>query len=221
MAAEQSHISFSLILAAVYSFGGMLFFRVPPEHALLAAVLIFVAGMLPNLDQPGGSTPKELGSLLAAVSPLIVLELFPVLHDGGVVRVALVVVASYALTKLVLIRGMRKLTSHRGMLHSIPAAIITGQLTYLLFWDSSLQSRLYLGLAAFVGFMCHLLVDAASNIDLIGKAMGEKPAKAPVLKLLGGSFGSNAAAYGLLLVLSWVIARDFFPALRFQASITY
>ncbi len=221
MATQQSHMTFSIVLALLYSVGGMIFFNAPAEHALLAAVIIFVAGMLPNIDHGGGGTAKEMGSLLAAVAPLVLLELFPVISNGGVVRMTLVVICAYVLTRLVIVRGFQKLTTSRGMVHSIPAAIITSQLTYLLFWDSELGVRIFLALAAFSGFMTHLFLDAYSNLDLVGKAMGQKSGRSAALSLLGDSFGTNLVAYGTMCVLGWLIAKDFYPGLGLYGGVTY
>ena len=221
MAQPQSHISFSVIVALAYAAGGMMFFGFPPEHILLASVIIMVAGMLPNIDDGGGNAAKEFGSILAAVSPLLLLQAFPALRQGGVARIALVVVVCYVLTRLVIVRGLKKYATHRGMIHSFPAAILTFEVTYLLFWDLPLRNRVFIALAAFAGFLSHLLLDAYGNIDIVGKATGKPAGSSPVLKFFGPTWGSTFAVYAGIAVLGWFIAKDFYPGLGIYGGVTY
>ena len=221
MASSPSHLSFSLALAAVYSTIGISHFGVAPEHALLAAVLIVVAGMLPNVDQSTSSTAKEMAGLLAAVSPLVALQLFPVLNRGGVPRLVLAIVVCYLATRLVVMKILGNFTHSRGMFHSIPAAIISGELAYLLFWDLSIGMKAYLGFAAFSGFMLHLIMDGYGNLNIVGKAIGREREGTPSLKLLGDSTGMNIAVYCLMFFLSWCVAQDFYPNLGVYGGVTY
>lgn len=221
MATPQSHFSFSLIIAALYALGALLLFHFKPELVLLAAVLIVVAGMLPNIDQGGSNQAKETASLLAAVAPLICLELFPAVSQGGVARIALVVVLCYILTRLLVVRGLRKYTVHRGMVHSIPAAIIAAEVTYLLFWDLERAGKFFLAAATLTGFMTHLFLDAYGNLDVVKSATGQKEKKPPVLKFAGATGKSTFFTYATMVVLGWFVARDIYPSLGFYAKVTY
>jgi hypothetical protein len=107
------------------------------------------------------------------------------------------------------------------MIHSIPAAIITFEFVFLLFWDLYLYDRLYLATAALVGFLSHLLLDAYGNLDIVGKAMGKPRTVQPVMKFAANSWGATASAYGLCLLLGWFIAQDLYPSLRIVAGINY
>jgi membrane-bound metal-dependent hydrolase YbcI (DUF457 family) len=221
MATSQSHFSLSLIVAAVYSIAALLLFHFKPELVLLAAVLVVVAGMLPNIDQGGSNQAKETASLLAAVAPLFCLEFFPSIAQGGIARIALVVVLCYLLTRLLVVRSLKKYTTHRGMVHSIPAAIIAAEVTYLMFWDLQREGKIFLALAAFSGFMTHLVLDAYGNLDLMKSATGQKEKKPAVLKVLGDTGKGNFVAYATMLVLGWFVAKDIYPALGFYAKVTY
>ena len=214
MAEQQTHISFSIALAAAYAAAGIFVFGVFPELVVLASVIVVVAGILPDVDSGKGPPAREFGGLLAAVSPLLIFEFYPELRAGGVARITLVVVCSYLLTRIVVVRGLQKFTHHRGILHSIPAAIITFELTYLLFWDVFWYDRLYLASAAFVGFMSHLLLDAYTNLDLVGKAMGSGSKKPAALSLRGDTIPGTLAVYAGMLVLGYYVAVDFYPGLE-------
>ncbi len=221
MASPQSHISFSLLIALLFSAGGIVFFGIPGEQAALAAIIIVIAGMLPNIDSRGDAPAKELGGLIAAVAPLLLLERFPQIRHGGAVRVALVVVCCYVLTRVLLGRVLSKHMVHRGMMHSIPAAIITAELTYIFFWELHWFTRAYLACASLIGFTSHLFIDAYGNLDLVGRMMGHGEKKPPVLKLAAPKMGTTFVMYAGVLVLGWIIAKDFYPSLKFYGGIKY
>lgn len=221
MAQYQSHVTFSVVTGIVYALLGVFFLQVFPEHAMLASVIVVIAGILPNIDEGGSAPAQELGGLLAAISPLVLIEFFPGLRSGGVARIALIVICCYFLTRLIVVRALQKFTNHRGMIHSIPAAIITSELVYLLFWDLFWQDRLYLAGGAFVGYFSHLFLDASTNLDLVGKAMGNAGKKAPALKLKGPSFGSTVVMYTSMIVLGWFVVQDFYPHLHSYAAVKY
>lgn len=221
MAQHQSHISFSAALGIAYAAGGVYALNVLPEHAILALALVVITGILPDIDGGEGAPAQELGALLAMIAPVALVESFPQLRAGGVARIALVVIGSYLLTRVLVVRGLQKFTVHRGMLHSLPAAIILFEVVYLVFWDMFWHDKLYIAGAAFVGYFSHLLLDATSNVDLVGRALGKSEKKEPVLKLAGGGWGTTLAFYGSAAVLAWYIVQDFYPHIRFYAGVKY
>ncbi|HQH29084.1 MAG TPA: metal-dependent hydrolase, partial [Oligoflexia bacterium] len=173
MAAQQSHMSFSFFLAILYAIFGFFFLALSPEALLLASVVVVIAGLLPNVDGGQDGAAKEFAGLLAAVLPLLILQSFPSLQSGGVARMALVVVCAYLISRVFVVRFLQTCTVRRGIVHSIPAAIITAEIVYLVFYDLPKGQRAYLFFAALLGFLSHLLLDAYSNFDLIGKASGQ------------------------------------------------
>lgn len=221
MATSQSHFSFALIVALLYAAAAALLFQFRAELVLLASVLVVLAGMLPNIDQSGSNQERETACIVAALVPLLCLEFFPSITQGGVPRVALVVVACYVLTRLIVVRVLKHCTTHRGMVHSVPAAIIAAEVTYLLFWDLQWQGKVLLAFATFTGFSTHLLIDAYGNLDLIKAAKGERESKPKVLKFFGATAKSTFLAYATMFVLGWFVARDMYPSLGFYAHVSY
>lgn len=213
MADYQGHISFSTFVAIGYALLGVYVLGIYPEYILLASVLVVITGMLPNVDAAGGAPARELGGLLAAITPLVVLSQFPSLEAGGIARIALVVIASYLLTRILVVRLLEKITVHRGVFHSVPAAIIVFEIVYLLFWDLYLLDRLFIAAAAFIGFFSHLLLDAYGNLDIVGTALGKPKKKARVIKFGGSTWGATIALYSCVLFLGYFVARDFYPGL--------
>ncbi len=216
MAKYQSHVTFSTVLSAVFVAAGIMLFGIYIEQALLAGVILVFAGLLPNVDSGHTESTREFGALLAAIVPLILIEFFPFVKDGGVSRLALVIVTVYLFTRLVVVRMLQSMTATRGMLHSIPAAIITTEVVYLFFFDLFWKDRLYVAIAAFIGFASHLLLDGYTNVDLL-RAFNKSGKRPPaVFKMRADSAGSTIAAYLSIAVLGYFVMKDLYPHLNGQ-----
>lgn len=218
MATHRSHFATSTLLAIGYAAAGVAILHVHPEYALLASVLLIVAGIIPNIDNgPAAAPAREFIGFLAALVPLFIIEHYPGVKSGGIARMALVVICSYLLARIFFSRIVFKWTKHRGMIHSIPAAIITFEIVYLLLWDLLWRDRLYIATAALIGYLGHLVLDATTNIEITG-ANAKKP---PVLKIAGRSGMETTAFYTTALILGWFVARDIYPQLQIYAGLKY
>lgn len=218
MAQHRSHLAGSAFLALGYAGSGLLFLKIYPEIVLLGAIIVVVTGILPNIDKgPDTESGQHFIGFLAAICPLVILSLFPQLRGGGIARVALVVITSFYITQAVVRWSLSRFATHRGVFHSIPAAIIIFEIGYLIFWDLFPKERLFLAGAAFVGFFSHLILDAAANIDLVGN----KERRPAVLKIAGPSWQSTLFLYTTMGVLGWFVLKDIYPGLKVSAGVTY
>lgn len=213
MAQDQNHISFSLLSAAGYAGIGLLWWNIYPEHILLACVLAVIGGLLPNIDTTGSLQERELAGFLAAVVPLYLLSEFPGLEAGGVSRIALVVILAYAVTRLVVGYLLSFFTAHRGMIHSIPAAIVAWEAAYLSFSDLYWTERLFVSGGLFVGYLSHLILDAATNRQVVANALGQKCDKIPAMKWFGSKKTPTLAIYLLMFFLGYHVWIDLGPHL--------
>ena len=207
----KSYISFSTLVAAFYVAIGSHFFHIHPENLLLAAIIIVLCGMLPNIDASREEPAKEMGALIAAIAPFIVLEAFPQLQSSGIARISLVIIGSYLVTRIVIVRTLLQYTEPRGLIHSIPAAILAFEAVYLIYWDLYWVDRLFLAGAAFSGYFGHLMLDAYGNLDILGQATGKPVSGKPVLKLWGESAGLSFALYAGVAFLGYYVFSDIMP----------
>jgi hypothetical protein len=221
MARLQSHISTSITMGLMYGAVGVLFLDTKPEHAVLAVTIFALAGVLPNIDVKNDAVARELTGLLSAAIPVTLIQYFPIFQRGGVPRAALVVIISYLTTRFIMNMVIERYAVHRGMMHSVPAAIITSEIVYLLLRGMFWFDRLYIAFAAFVGFMLHLLMDGYGNIDIVNKALGKAEKKPRAIKFFAKTWGSTATIYSVIAVLGWLIASDLAPQLKFFAGVAY
>jgi hypothetical protein len=203
MAKHQSHMSFSVGLAFTYVIAGWFFFDIKGEYLLLSWLLIVITGLLPDIDEHNSPPARELGGLIAVLVPFTLIEKFPGLREGGITRLSLVVICGYLVARIGVNRIIKILTVHRGVVHSIPASLIILTGTYLLFSDLEFFDRAYVSLAAFLGYFFHLLLDAYSNVDIVGSVFGKSESQAGALSLKGNTVFSTIIIYGILFWLSY------------------
>ena len=126
MANFQTHITTSTVLGVGYAGVGMMC-NAPIDACLVAGGLCGIGGMLPDMDSDSGIPVRELMTFVAASVPLLMIDWFQMLelpHNS----VVLVGGALYFFVRFVLFGLFKKYTVHRGMFHSIPAAILFAEI---------------------------------------------------------------------------------------------
>ena len=76
MAGFKTHITTSTVLGIGYGAAGYLFYQMPVETCLLAGGMCSVSGMIPDLDSDSGVPVRETVSLVAAVTPMLMIDRF-------------------------------------------------------------------------------------------------------------------------------------------------
>jgi membrane-bound metal-dependent hydrolase YbcI (DUF457 family) len=171
--------------------------------ALLVAVTIF-ASFMPDLDSDSG-LPYYLifgffTIMVGSASLYVTLQAHPtsdrVLIETPVVTMLLV---------WFIVGGIFKyFTHHRGMMHSIPAALIASTCTYLI--ARSLEqgdyASLMLAVGVGAGYLSHLVLDEIhSGLNLDGSLFHPKRSLGSALKFFSSSRMSNVMTYVTLFFL--------------------
>ncbi|MCB9643602.1 MAG: metal-dependent hydrolase [Myxococcales bacterium] len=63
----------------------------------------------------------------------------------------------------------RLVTTHRGSIHSVPVAVVYGELVYLFMYRFTVQDRVALAICALLGALSHLLLDEIYSVNFDGK----------------------------------------------------
>ena len=199
MANFKTHITTSTVLGIGYGTAGYLLFDVPVESAVLATGLCSVAGMLPDLDADKGRPLKEGMAFLAAIAPMLLIERFSNLRLAPETMVAIAALL-YVLIRFGLTRIIQKFTVHRGMFHSLPAAIIASELGFIACMCTDNNLRLYKAGAVLVGFMSHLLLDELWSIEWKFGRVRLKKSSGTAVKIWGRTTGANLITFGILVL---------------------
>jgi len=180
---------------------------VPPATSLVAAGLCGLAGMLPDVDSDSSKSFKTCLHIAAVIGAMLTIQgsrMFRIDHDWGIFA------ASCVFFFILYVVGdiIRKLTVHRGMIHSLPAAVIAGQFMYLVSeGDTTARVVKALGLAA--GFLSHLILDEVYSIDSTGKTFRIKKSFGTAIKMIDYKHKHvTATFYAVALLLGWIIANE-------------
>ena len=207
MADFKTHISTSTALGFVYGGVGYFAFGVPPAHCIIAGSLCSVAGMLPDLDSNSGIPQREMLSFISVVIPMMMLPRFESL---GMKSEHMVFTAGvmYALIRFGVGGLFRRYTKHRGMWHSIPAALVAGLATFLVCLSTDLEIRIFKSWAVVLGFITHLVLDEIYAVNWEGKLPKIKKSFGTALKFWGSYRWPNILVYSKLALLIFLVGTD-------------
>ena len=207
MADFKTHISVSTSLGCVYGLVGFYGLNVPPAHCLIAGTLCGVAGMLPDLDSRSGIPQREMLCFGSVLVPMLMIPRFEAL---GLSTEEMVFVAGvmYFLIRFGVGKLFKRFTKHRGMWHSIPAALIAGLATFMVCLSSDFEIRLFKAWAVVIGFVSHLFLDEVYAVNWEGKLPTTKKSFGTALKFFGNNRLANLLTYGKLILLCAIVASD-------------
>ncbi|MCC7083922.1 MAG: metal-dependent hydrolase [Pirellulales bacterium] len=207
MAGFKTHITTSTVIGIAGGAASKIYFGVPLETSLLAAGLCGVAGMMPDLDSGPGRPLRESMAFAAAVVPMMCVDRF---KQAGMSLESMILASGgmYLAIRFGLAALLRRYTVHRGMFHSIPAALIAGEVTFLAFGCERLDLRFFVAGAVVVGFMSHLILDEIWSIEWHRGRMRFKSSFGTAIKFWGDSVWANISTYLKVVVLTFLVVND-------------
>ena len=209
MADFKTHITTSSVIGVGYAAVGYTMFDVSPAHALVAAALCSVAGMLPDLDSNSGIPQREMLSFVSVIVPMLMIHRFEQL-DLDAEQMVFVAGVMYVGIRFGIGNLFKKFTKHRGMWHSIPAALVAGMATYLICLSPELEIRVYKAWAVVIGFISHLVLDEVYAVNWEGKLPTAKRSFGTAMKFFGKDSLPNVLAYtNLILLIVMVFNEDY------------
>ncbi|HAY79115.1 MAG TPA: metal-dependent hydrolase [Planctomycetaceae bacterium] len=205
MADFKTHISASTTIGVGYGIAGY-FNGMTWDSCIVAAGLCSVSGMLPDLDSDSGIPIRETITFAAAVVPMLMIDRF---QEFGLTHAQMVAlgVLIYVAIRFGIAEIFKRYTVHRGMWHSVPAALTATLLGFLICSCNELDERIYKALAVFIGFMTHLVLDEMYSIDLRGVRI--KKSFGTAIKFFSTrSMWANISTYGKLIIVALLAFSD-------------
>lgn len=210
MASFRAHFSFGIILG-VAAVAAAVSFALSDDPGFFTALFIaaVIGGILPDMDSDSG-VPFHVtfGTLSTIAGILVFLSAWKdapddyqrlILWPAGTAFVAWVIVGSI----------FKRFTRHRGMAHSLPAALLAGLCSFLVtqkFGFSDTEAFL-LSLSLMLGYVGHLVLDELyAAVNFHGVPFVPNQAFGSALKLFSRDTFSNVVVYGLvgfLLLGNW------------------
>lgn len=208
MADFKTHITVSTALGVGYGAVAFAHFGIPAPTCVLAGTLCSVSGMLPDLDSDSGVPLRESLSFASACVPMLLLDRFSRQLDWTTETMVLVGAGIYIAVRFGLGALLKKYTVHRGMFHSIPAALVAGEIAFLLCTYGDIYMRAYKACAVIAGFMSHLILDEIWSVRVSGGRIGLKSSSGTAMKLFGSDMWANFSCYAKLIVLGVLVLND-------------
>ena len=168
-----------------------------------------VGGLLPDLDSDTG---KPLTFLFHLISVLIPSLLFvKAVQIGGDSPEFLICyfTASYLFINYVVCAIVKRVTVHRGMMHSIPFVFVCAGVVYILFKPSGSQVAVIAGLAVFLGCLVHLVLDEITSFKLkFGIIPIPKRSSGSAFKLKSDSLFATLFIYIILVIIGILVFQS-------------
>ena len=202
MAEFKTHLAGGIISGAGFSAAGLLTSSLTVTQAGAVFTIGAFAGLLPDLDSDTGKPLTFLFQLISVITPCIFF--FTAAKYGGNSPEFLICyfTLSYLFINYIVCSLIKKMTVHRGMMHSIPFALLCGGAGYLLFSKSGGQIALIGGAAALFGCLLHLILDELNSFKLkYGFIPLLKKSSGTALKFKSSSFSTTLFMYTILLLV--------------------
>lgn len=206
MADFRTHISVSTAAGILYGMGGYQA-GLGWESCVLGTALCSVSGMLPDLDSDSGIPLREAVAFSSALVPMLMVDRLQRLGCNHEMMLV-ITVGIYFLLRFGIAEAFRRYTVHRGMWHSIPAALIACLFAFMASSCLDMNLRLYKTVAVFVGFMSHILLDEIWSIEYRRGRYLFKHSFGTALKFWSQNRTANLFCYSLLALLCFVAYQD-------------
>ncbi len=206
MAGFKTHITTSSVLGVGYAGLGF-HLGIPWESSLLAGGLCGIGGMLPDIDSDSGIPFRESMGFAAAIIPVMMLDR---LRELGLnyEQFILATASIYLFVRFGLAKMLAKYTVHRGMFHSLPAALIFAGVAFLVSGSNDLQLRYFKACGVFAGVMSHLILDEIYAVEWKGGRWRFKKSFGTAIKLWGKNGWANISTYSKLVLVMLMILGE-------------
>ena len=203
----KTHITVSTAVGIGYAVWGGTQYDLTIGTCALAGGLCSIGGILPDLDSDSGVPSRETIGFAAAVVPMLVFNKLQV-YGLTIEQMVLFGAPMYLLIRFGLGAIFKSANVHRGMFHSIPAAMIAGLIGYLLCDSGAHLVHNYKAFAVGLGYMVHLVLDEIWSVEVHSGLVRLKKSSGTALKFFGENPGSTMMTYCLLCLLLMFAANE-------------
>jgi membrane-bound metal-dependent hydrolase YbcI (DUF457 family) len=163
--------------------------------------------MLPDIDSDSGRPLHESMAFASAVVPMMLVDRL-VKFNLSTETIVLTGAIAYLVIRFGIAELIKKLTVHRGMFHSLPAAIIFGEIAFLLASGDNVYLRGYKAGAVTLGYLSHLVLDELYSFGIRRGRVRLKESFGTAVKFFGPGVFPNLATYAALALLTTVALKE-------------
>ncbi len=204
MANFNTHLSIALVVSTGAAIAAVNVNLITTADMARLIFLGTLGGLLPDIDSTNSRPAKMLFFILALMGTATVIDTFK--NSYPPYPLLLIIAGTYLFIRYVMLALFNSLTVHRGVFHSILAALFFALLATCISYRFMHQDVLHAwanGIFIGVGFIVHLLLDEIFSVDLSNTKM--KKSFGTALKLFSGnSIASSVLMAICTLALYWM-----------------
>jgi hypothetical protein len=198
MASFNVHLSVGVAASGAAATAALVSGVAGEEEVLLFFVLGTVGSLLPDIDADSSAPVQVAFSFLSVlIAFLLMFSLSAVF--ASVAELFVVWSLGYLLVRFLVFEVFTRFTAHRGIFHSLPAALFFGCLTaaagHRAFGLEALTAWLC-GVFVSFGYLVHLLLDELYSVNLFG--MRTKRSLGTAFKLWSSSLAASVYMYAVM-----------------------
>lgn len=196
MAGFRTHFVAGLSAGTVIAVTGFVHGQLNNFEAAVVLVLGTLGGLLPDLDSDTGKPLQLLFRILSIIVPVCLYPLtkgfVPKGLGQGLPFATCYFICAYLSIHYLVCPVIKRLTAHRGIMHSLPFTLLCGELAFLLLDPSGRTVALYVGIAVLAGSLAHLVLDEICSLNL----------RFGIIPVFNRSSGSALALYSSSLAIT-------------------
>jgi len=204
----QQHLTVSTTAGVVL--GGLAWWPCgfPASTCLVTGGLCSLGGLLPDIDSNTSRSFQDYMWMTGSIVSTLVINRLSTM-DVGSEMVMFIGVSLFLIIRYCAAGIIKKFTVHRGIIHSIPAMLISGELIFLLSDDENTEQRILKAVGFSLGFLSHLILDEIYSVERLGNKVHVKKSFGTALKLFNRSrLDTTFACYIILVSLGWLAVNE-------------
>ena len=208
MAAFKTHLTGGAIIGGGCAVIAVTVFHLTYIQTVSVFIMGMVGGILPDIDSDSG---KPLALIFGTVSVLLPVLLLDKLSPESQLSAEFLVsyfVLSYLIINYLICGIIKSMTAHRGIIHSLPFALLAGEVGFLLFLPSGERVATMIAVSVFSGSLAHLILDELHSISFKYMIIPVvKNSFGTAIKLKSTHFLPTATVYALVIAAAFMIAN--------------
>ena len=206
MAAFKTHLTVGAIVGGACAAIAVTVFHLTCIQTISVFIMGLVGGILPDIDSDSGKPLALIFGTVSVLLPVLLLDKLPIGRQHSPEFLVSYFVLSYLIINYLICGILKTMTAHRGIIHSLPFALLAGEIGFLLFLPSGEKVATMIAISIFSGSLAHLILDELHSfsfkymiIPVVKNSFGT------AIKLKSTHFLPTATIYVLVIAAAFMI----------------